>query len=150
LLHQLVLHRPLLIDRLVSLYESHRFSQKRLSINDYAQLLQSSVQTYNRVYFIIDALDECSEANGTRKALLAELQKLQPAANILFTSRYIPSIERLLQDAARIEIQASYEDIKNYVEERISNSERIAKYVKKSPDLQDKILKVVSEKAKGM
>lgn len=150
LLHQLVLHRPLFLDRLVSLYKSHYFSQKRPSINDYAQLLQSSVQSYSRVYFIIDALDECSEANGTRKALLAELQKLQPAVNILLTSRHIPSIERLLQDAARIEIQASREDIKNYVEERISNCERIAKYVKNNPDLQNKILQNVSEKAKGM
>ena len=40
--------------------------------------------------------------------------------------------------------------MKNYVEDRISSSERIASYVKKSPDLQDRILKNVSEKASGM
>ena len=145
-----MLHRPLFLDQLVSLYKSHCSSQTRPSINDFAQLLQSAVQRFNRVYFIIDALDECSEENGTRKALLAELRKLQPAVNILLTSRHIPTIERLLQDAACIEIQASHKDIKNYVEERISSSDRLAKYVEKSPDLRNKVLENVSEKAKGM
>ena len=150
LLHQLLLHRPIYLDRIVNLYKSHSSNQNRPSISDYSKLLQSSVQSYQKVYFVIDALDECSEANGTRKGLLAELQKLNPAVNILITSRHIPSIERLLQDAAQIEIQASEEDIKNYVENRISSSERIAAYVKKSPDLQRRILQNVSEKARGM
>lgn len=150
LLHQLLLHRPLYHGRLVSLYKSHSSNRGRPSISDYAQLLQSSVQSYDKVYFIIDALDECSEANGTRKDLLAEVQKLKPAVNTMITSRDIPSIERLLQDAARVEVKANDEDIKNYVEDRISSSERIAAYVKKSPDLQGRILKNVSEKASGM
>lgn len=132
------------------LYESHSFTHNRPSISDYAQLLQATVQSYNRVYFVIDALDECSEANGTRKDLLVEVQRLKPAVNILITSRDIPSIERMLQDAARIEIRASDEDIKNYVEDRISGSERIASYIKKSPDLENQILKNVSERANGM
>ena len=144
------MHRPLYHDRLVRLYKSHTSNQDRPSISDCAQLLQATVQSYDRVYFVIDALDEFSEASGTRKDLLAELQKLKPAVNTLITSRDIPSIERLLQDAARIEIRASDEDIKNYVEDRISSSERIASYVKKSPDLQNRILKNVSEKANGM
>lgn len=150
LLHQLLLHRPTYHDRLVSLYRSRSSHQDRPSISDYSQLIQATVQSYNRVYFVIDALDECSEANGTRKDLLVELQRLKPAANILITSRDLPSIERLLKDAARIEIRASDEDIKNYVEDRISSSERIASYVRKNPDLKSRILKDVSEKASGM
>lgn len=137
-------------DRLVSLYKSHSSHQERPSINDYTQLLQATVQSYDRVYFVVDALDEFSEANGTRKDLLVELQRLNPAPNTLITSRDIPSIERLLKDAARIEIRASEEDIKNYVEDRISSSERIASYIRKSPELEDRILKTVSEKASGM
>lgn len=150
LLHQLLLHRSTYRDRLVGLYKAHSFNQDRPSISDYTQLLQATVESYDRVYFIIDALDECSEANGTRKDLLTELQRLKPAANTLITSRDIPSIERLLQDAARIEIRASDEDIKNYVEDRISSSERIASYVRKSPDLENRILNNISEKASGM
>lgn len=150
MLHQLLLHRPLYHDRLVRLYKSHSPNQNRPSISDYAQLLQATVQSYDRVYVVIDALDEFSESNGTRKDLLTELQKLKPAVNTMITSRDIPSIERLLQEAARIEIRASDEDIKNYVEDRISSSERITSYVKKSPDLQNRILRNVSEKASGM
>ena len=150
LLHQLLVHRPTYHGRLVSLYRSYSSHQDRPSISDYTELLQATVQSYDRVYFVIDALDECSEVNGTRKDLLAELQRLKPAANILITSRDIPSIERLLKDAARIEIRASDEDIKNYVEDRISSSERIASYVRKNSDLKNRILKDVSEKASGM
>lgn len=150
LLHQLLLHRPSYHERLIKLYKFHSAKQDRPSINDYAQLLQATVQSYNRIFFVIDALDECSETDGTRKELLGELQKLKPAVNILVTSRDLPSIERLLQDAARIEIRPSDEDIKNYVEDRISSSERISSYVKKSPDLRNRILRNVSEKANGM
>lgn len=150
LLHQLLLHRPTYHNRLVSLYKSHSPNQNRPSISDYAQLLQSFVQSYHNVYFIIDALDECSETSGTRKDLLAELRKLKPAVNTMITSRDIPSIERLLQDASRVEIQASEDDLRKYVEDRISSSERMATYIKKSPDLQSQILNKVSEKANGM
>jgi hypothetical protein len=150
LCHQLMLHRPIHYGRLVSLYESQIYGQKRPSINHYAKLLPSSVQDYNMVYFIIDALDECSEANGTRRALLVELQKLQPAVNIMITSHHIPSIERLLQNPTCLEIQASGEDITNYVQDRVSSSERIRTYVEKRPDLESVILKSVSEKAGGM
>lgn len=82
--------------------------------------------------------------------MLVELQKLQPVVNIMITSRHIPSIERLLQNATCLEIQASGEDITNYVQDRISSSERTRTYVEKRPDLESIILKSVSEKAGGM
>lgn len=134
----------------MALYENHTLSQTRPSITEYTNLLRLAVQSYSKVLVVIDALDECNEVDGTRKALISELRKLKPQLNLLVTSRDIPNLQRQLQDATRLEIQASDEDIRNYIEERISSSDRLSMYVKKDSSLQKVMIDTVTKNAQGM
>lgn len=134
----------------MALYSTHTGRQTRPSIAEYAQLLQFAVQSYRKVLIIIDALDECVEVGGTRRELVNELQKLQPKVNLLVTSRDIPNIRRQLGGAARLEIQASDEDIQKYIEDRISSSDRLSMYVEKDPNIRNHMVDTVIQNAKGM
>lgn len=59
--------------------------------------LWNSVEGFDAVYLIIDALDECTTSKGTRATLMRSLVKLQkhspPNVHILVTSRQEPDIE---------------------------------------------------------
>lgn len=156
LVHQLLIHNSLLqresmaLYEALALYEGHTLSQTHPSIIQYTKLLRLAVQSYSKVLVVIDALDECNEVDGTRKALISELQNLRPQLNLLVTSRDIPNLQRQLQDATRLEIQASDDDIRNYVEERISTSDRLSLYVKKDSSLRKFMIDTVTKNAKGM
>ena len=150
LVHQLVPRNSNLANDLASLYEIHITKDTRPSRNDYIQLLKAAVAAFNKVFIIIDALDECVEDDGTRQDLVEELLKLQLHACLLVTSRDLRSIQRQLRSATRVEVQASDGDIRKYLSERISNSEKIGMYVKSDPDLHGVIVNTITNKAREM
>jgi len=124
--------------------------QTRPTLSEYADLLQSEVRRFSKVFIVIDALDECSESNGTRDNFLAEIRKLQPTIHLLVTSRHIEIIERAFKNAARLEIRASDEDVRKYLEGRIASEPQLVRHVEKDSTLQDTIINAIVEKAKGM
>ncbi|KFA63828.1 hypothetical protein S40285_09763 [Stachybotrys chlorohalonatus IBT 40285] len=80
---------------------------------------------YKRVFIIIDALDECDNADGSRSNFLSEIIRLEKShfANIFATSREIPEISKRFSNRARLPIRARHEDLQLYLEGRISQSE---------------------------
>lgn len=97
---------------------------------------------------MIDALDECPEADQVRQSLLEEIGKLD-RMSVLITSRNIP-IEGELQRATRLDVRANDLDIMNYLEDRIARSDRIKKFAERDSTLYDAIKNAIFEKAKGM
>jgi hypothetical protein len=81
---------------------------------------------------------------------MAEVRKLLPKVRLLVTSRHIPDIERKFKGGAGLEIRASDEDIKRYLESRIESQNPLAGYVKTDPTLRSDILTTIIEKAHGM
>jgi hypothetical protein len=150
LLRQLVYSQPAIPDELKALYESHLRNGTRPSLGEYSKLLQTAVEGFSRVLIVIDALDEYPVAEGARDTLLAEIRKLQPRACLLVTSRDIPKIERGLQGACPLEIQASDEDMKGYLKECISSSSDLMGFTKEDRELQDAIMTTIVKKAQGM
>ena len=122
----------------------------RPTLAECANLLQSEVRGFSKIFIVIDALDDCPESNGTRMSFLMEIRKLQPNIHLLVTSRYIPSIEREFEKAARLEICASDGDVRKYLECRIASEPQLVRHVKMDPTLQDTIINALVEKAKGM
>ena len=150
LVHQLVSRDSVLASDIAALYEVHITKDTRPSMDEYTQLLQVAAAAFSKVLIVIDALDECIENDGTRQRLLEELHKLESKVCILITSRDLPSIQRQLGSASRLEIAASDYDIINYLDERIRTSEKIGAYVKRDPDLHEAIIKMITNKARGM
>jgi ankyrin repeat domain-containing protein 50 len=113
-------------------------------------VLQFEVRRPSKVFIVIDAIDECPESNGIRDSFLAEIRKLQPTIRLLITSRHIQTIEREFEKAARVEIRASDEDVRRYLERRIESEGRLVRLVKADPVLQTIIANTIVENAKGM
>jgi hypothetical protein len=149
-LHQLVWRNPVISDDILSLYRQHGKKQTRPTLRELSELLQLEVHRLSKVFIVIDALDECRESNGTRDSFVAEIRKLQPTIHLLITSRYISTMEREFEKAARVEIRASDEDVRRYLECRIENEGRLVRVVKADLALQATITNTIVENAKGM
>lgn len=80
------------------------------------EVLQKEVRSLPKVFVVADALDECSQSNDKRDQLL-EVEKLNPA-HILITSRpHITEIPEYFEAISSLEILATPDDIKVYVDE---------------------------------
>jgi len=144
LLKQLSQERSTLPDSVKSLYDKHKEKRTRPSLDEISRTLQSVVSTYTRVIIIVDALDECQVSDDSRAILLSELFSLQTRheVNIFATSRPIPQITDQFNGSVRLEICAQNEDVRKYLDVRISRLEStfLKPYREK---IKDKITKAV-------
>lgn len=148
LLRQLVLQKAVLQKELTVLHKGHIRNKTRPTISECTKLLQAAADCFTKVCIVIDALDECPEADQARQSLLEEIGKLD-RVSILVTSRNIP-VESKLKSAARLDVRAGELDIENYLDDRMSRSDRLKKVTEKDSTLYDAIKQAVLEKAKGM
>jgi hypothetical protein len=147
IVQQLLQSHGFISDQMLLLYNHHVKRQTRPSLGEWSDLLQSEVRRHSKMYIIIDALDECSET--ARDTFLDEIRKLANA-NLLVTSRPNLTIERDFEGAASIEIRASEEDVRKYLECRIPKERRLLRHVKEDPVLLKTIISTIVERAKGM
>ena len=148
LICQIALSDPALSNELTASYEAHGCGATRPSHAECTHLLRAVVSGCARVFLIIDAFDEYPEEY--RGQLIEELQRLQPKVNMMITSRDLPSIERQLPKAARLDVQARNDDILRYLRGRIASSERLKSHVKRDPTLSDLISTTIAASAGSM
>ena len=148
LICQLSLSEPTLSTELIASYEANGFGVTRPSHAECTQLLKSVVGRCVQVFLVIDAFDECPEE--LRSQLVKELQNLQPKVNMMITSRDLPTIERQLSKAIRLDVQARSDDILLYLRERITSSERLTSHGERDPNLCNLIATTIAARAKGM
>ena len=149
LLKQLIQRRPSLPEKVIRLHEKHNKDRTSPSSDEISKVLQSTVAEYSRTFIIIDALDECQFSEGSRRKFLLEIFSLQAktGANVFATSRFIPEIIREFEEGISLEIQASNEDVRRYLEGRMS---QLPSCVLKSRDLQEKIVTEIIQAADKM
>ena len=102
------------------------------------------------MFIVVDALDESSEVDGTRVQLLKDLRSLGVSVSLLVTSRDLDSITRDFDGEKRLDITASEQDLRRYIESQIIHKPRLASHVRKNPVLGEEIVKKIVEKVKGM
>jgi hypothetical protein len=138
LLKQLPERQPSLLDSVKDLYSRHKTKRTRLSLDEILRALQSVAAMYSRVFIIIDALDECQASDGRRTRFLAEVFRLQTKCkgNIFATSRFIPEIVTKFDGSELLEIRASKEDIKRYLE---GHMRELLSFIKQNPQLQGRL-----------
>jgi len=150
LLKQMVQQEAALPDDVRSLYNKHRQKKTNPKLDELTRLLIQEAKTRSLVFVIVDALDECPERGNTRGRLLAEIQKLPQNARILITSRYSPKIKESFEKVPHIDIRATGEDVKLYIEARIEKGRSLAKHVRSNPTLLEEITATVVESSQGM
>lgn len=149
LLAQLVKGRSNLPETIISMHQRHADRGTRPSVEEIIIAFHSVASTYSRIFFVVDALDECSNTDNTRKRLLEELFKLQShmTAALFATSRYIPEITVLFQGELSMEIRASEEDVQRYLSSHITE---LPSCVLRNQALQDEIQAAITKAVDGM
>lgn len=148
LLKQLAEQLPSLPPEVRNLYEEHRTRRTRPLCEDILTALHSVATQYSRVYIIVDALDECQEANNCRTRFISGISRLQATcgANVFATSRPNGRIEQSFHQAANLEIRATDNDLALYMFDRITLQESDIL----NPDLTERITNEVIGAADGM
>jgi hypothetical protein len=118
LLKQLTQGQSSLPDTVKSLHDKHKDKRTRPSFEELSEALQSVVAIYPRVFIVVDALYECQAFNGCRAKLLSEVVNLQAKyqANLFATSRFIPEITEKFEGSIVLEIRATAEDVRRYID----------------------------------
>ncbi|KAJ9270260.1 hypothetical protein DTO212C5_3754 [Paecilomyces variotii] len=148
ILKQLVQPMEVPPDDLKMLYKSHKATGSTLQSNELVELLISVANYYSRVYLVIDALDECSDSDGTRSTFISHLLKLQKSCNVnlLATSRFIPDITARFEHFPSVEVRASDADVALYAEGRIHEFN----CVRKNPALSKLVVSSITKTSDGM
>ncbi|KAI1778611.1 ankyrin [Hypoxylon cercidicola] len=102
-----------------------------------------------RVYIVIDALDECSDENE-RNLFIDSLHSLQPLVNVLVTSRTTHLDNGEFNNVRSVRFTPSTEDMSSYISSRIRESKKLTGYVERRRELEEEIRRVVVDRANGM
>lgn len=150
-LKQLTQSLPTVPECLKSLYEKMSSKGARPSFEDISKALTSVVALQDRTFVLVDALDECQPAARNTLKLLTFLFKLQTdyGSNIFATSRFMPEIvEKFNSNGCRsIEIRASDEDLRRYLQGHMS---QLPRFVQTKKDLQEQIVTGITKFVDGM
>ncbi|KAF3309294.1 hypothetical protein TWF173_011296 [Orbilia oligospora] len=130
LLKKLSMARPSLPEEVRLLYEDHKKEKTRPTVQEVLRALKTVMSLYEKLFFAVDALDECQsyDDGGCRGRILDRLFELQAeyGVNIFATSRFILDISNRFErlGSAMLKIRATDEDIRRYLDDQVSRSER--------------------------
>ncbi|MCJ1398518.1 hypothetical protein MMC11_001718 [Xylographa trunciseda] len=146
LLLQLIRRQDKVPDDIVTLHEEQRLTRAGPQLGELLTLLHGEIQRLDKVFCIVDALDECLEKS--RYVFLEEL--VNCGAQLVITSRHLSVVEHDFKFSARLEVRANDEDVRKHVEARMISERQIARHVRGDPNLSTKIVETLVESAKGM
>lgn len=148
--HQVLLQAPDHLQGAVDLYERYAPRKTRPSLQEYTKLLRDISQRFSKVIVVLDALDEAPEVNESRQILISQLKTLGRHLSLVIFSRPDINLEDQLSNAHHTLIEPQEEDIVAYIEDRLSQSERMRSHFARDPSLRQKIFDTVVPKARGM
>ncbi|KAJ7343961.1 hypothetical protein DFH08DRAFT_701947 [Mycena albidolilacea] len=144
---QLVFTKPL-SPVMEQFYRKHREPRTRPTIDQDHAGIYSTISEYSKVFILVDGLDEYPEKQ--RDILLRQLGVLGPNVNLLLTSRPHIIIDHIIPNYETLEIRATEDDIRTYLDGQISKSSRLSKHVTNSPNLHEELEARVVQHSDGM
>jgi hypothetical protein len=140
---------PGIIDILMKLHQEYIVAGTRPTADELLKTLQAVLSKYSTVHIVVDALDECSAEDGTRRRLLAHLRALQGHTDLrlMVTARHIPDIIDEFTGASILEVRAHNEDVRRFLSGQI---DRLPKCVQRDAELQQTIHEKIIEAIDGM
>lgn len=146
-LKQLVQGRPSVVDPVERLHEKHTDRGTKPSLDEIYGILQDVLTGCFSTYVIVDALDECQY--DIRRQFLVKIRDLQVRHDVrlMITSRFIPDIESFFQNALKLEVRASEEDVKQFV---IGEMYRLPLCVQRNVTLRKSVQERIVEAVDGM
>ncbi|KAI8723103.1 NACHT domain-containing protein [Fusarium sp. LHS14.1] len=116
------------------------------SIVEIMESFKKVIAKYDRVFFVVDALDECAAEDRT--GFLKEIFRLQTISNVsLFaTFRSDVDLEHMLGKVPSLEILADPEDVRSYLE---WGMHELPAFVKQDPALKEEIKDTIIKATPG-
>lgn len=152
LLMQLIHRKGVIPDDIAYLFDEYHEMDSRPTLQEYIALLQAQVRQFRRVFIVVDGLDECTDVDGTRRALVSVLRDMLPGISLLVTAR--PKVgEEYFTEAPRIDIKARESDLKGYIDHRVSQTptSRLSRFYRScDATIQEEIRNTIVGKAQGM
>ncbi|EGN97635.1 hypothetical protein SERLA73DRAFT_30543, partial [Serpula lacrymans var. lacrymans S7.3] len=148
LLKQLVQDFPLTFQRVQERHRSDQEQKLTPALRKIHNALKDEINTFSRVFIVVDALDEVANYNGSQFELLSKLRSL--GSNLLVTSRYIKSIANTIDNDHRMYIHAQQDDMRKYIEGCILPGIPLHVVVSGDPTLREEIILCVIKYAGGM
>ncbi|KAJ5685122.1 hypothetical protein N7536_007741 [Penicillium majusculum] len=121
LLKQLAQRQALLPTNVKDLHEKHQKDRTRPTVDEISRTLNAVSTTFSRVFFAIDALDECEAPDHSRTTFLKEIFKLlaNSRVNILITSRKVGEICMHFSESDSLPVSANDGDVEAYLGSRM-------------------------------
>lgn len=121
LLKQLAQRQALLPTNVKDLHERHQKDRTRPTVDEISRTLNAVSTTFSRVFFAIDALDECEAPDHSRTTFLKEIFKLlaNSRVNILITSRKVGEICMHFSESDSLPVSANDGDVEAYLGSRM-------------------------------
>lgn len=134
-------------DPMKNLYECHTKVQSRPTLGEIATTLCCVIKELSKCFLVIDALDELDFK--TTRLLLPKLFEIQTKTglNLMASSRDYPEISRSFVGCCSLQIRATAEDVRTFVEGHMF---QLPSFVSKRPDLQERITTEIIEASDGM
>jgi hypothetical protein len=145
-LKQIVQDQSVASDNMKTFYK--KFRSRRPKLAELANALQSEIGTFTKVFFVVDALDECLET--VQGDLIAKLGSLASTVYLMVTSRPLDLIQQRFPGASHLDVNADNGDVRKYIEGRILRERLLARLVETDRSLQDTIVDKVVVKVSGM
>ena len=147
-LRQLATNHEHIIPLVMKLHEKSQKEDRncRPSLPDDTQILSKILLTFDKVYIVLDALDECSA--DERDKFICVTQKLP--LQLLVTSKHIPDILELFEGVHPLEIRANDNDIESFIQSRIEAKWELARLVRNDRTLSEDIVGHITTQADGM
>lgn len=146
LVEQLARQRPHLFATIRSQYGDY----KRPTLNELYSIILEATKSFHRVFFVLDALDECDQ--NQRKVLLPLFRRMEKdGISFFLTSRpQSEDIQDFLRDVVEIEISSKVGgDIKVFIQQMIDQDPRGKRLVEQSKQ-GNRIIARLTRCAKGM
>lgn len=140
---------------LMSLYVSNAQGKTQPTFKSLLRLLCEVIGQFQKVFIVLDALDECREREKLLKVIKQIAGWKSGGLHLLATSRKDYDIERgikfLCEEQDRLEVQGTEvdNDIRSYIHSRIRTDHDLEQW-QDHPGLEDEIVNTLIKKAGGM
>jgi uncharacterized protein with ATP-grasp and redox domains len=114
ILKQIIQNHPLASESIKAFCKEFRDKQRHPRLTNLIETLRSEIQTYSKVFFVLDALDECLE--DYQRGLIDELESISSTVYLMVTSRPLDLIKQQFQGACHLDINATDGDVWKYID----------------------------------
>ena len=149
LLRQLVQGQEDVSDFITAMHKSHKAKRSVPSLQEIQTAVQRTMESFRKVYIVIDALDECDAT--CRKSVLDMIQQTRTSSGMMpklfATSRYVRGVLDFFEDGLTLEIRASDGDVGLYLDGQMP---KLPKFVKKDSEEYAEIRTAIIKATDGM